>query len=110
MRSSAPLRLLVLLEHYFERELNFAFRLGGAGKEAEVGIRYRVVRLRRTLKRAKGCLVPGVEEVRSKVDTSSLFAEWKHLLQRQVRIGDMGRSKVIPGLTSKRVSTGVGEA
>ena len=43
MRSSAPLRLVVLLEHYFERELNFAFRLGGAGKEAEVGIRDRVV-------------------------------------------------------------------
>ena len=71
-----------LLEQYFERELNLAFRLSGAGKQAEVGIRYSVVRLRRTLKRAKGCLVPGIEEVRSKVDTSSLFAEWKHLLQR----------------------------
>jgi hypothetical protein len=37
--------LLVPLERYFERELNLAFGLGGAGKQAEVGIRYRVVGL-----------------------------------------------------------------
>lgn len=100
----------VLLERYLERELDLAFRLGRAGKEAEVGIRYSVVGLRRTLKRAKSSLIPGVEEVRSKDDSSSLFAEWKHLFQRQVRIGDMGRSKVIPGLISKCVGSRVREA
>jgi hypothetical protein len=37
--------LTVLLERNFERELNLAFGLGRAGKEAEVGIRYRIVGL-----------------------------------------------------------------
>jgi hypothetical protein len=83
IRSSALFgAVAVLLERYLERELDLAFRLGRAGKEAEVGIRYSVVGLRRTLERAKSCLIPGVEEVRSKDDTSLLFAEWKHLFQR----------------------------
>ena len=82
LSSALPVCWRFLLERYFERELDLAFRLGSAGKEAEVGIRYSVVGLRRTLKRAKGCLIPGVEEVRSKDDTSLLFAEWKHLFQR----------------------------
>ena len=73
---------VVLLEQYFQRELNLAFRLSSSRKEAEVGIRHSVVRLTPTLKRAKGCLIPGVEEVGSEVDTSPLFAEWKHLFER----------------------------
>ena len=80
--SSALPVLAALLERYLERELDLAFRLGGAGKQAEVGIRHSVVGLRRTLERPKGCLIPGVEEVRSKDDTSLLLAEWEHLFQR----------------------------
>ena len=72
----------VLLERYLECKLDLAFRLGRAGKETEVRIRHSIVGLRRTLERAKGCLIPGIEEVRSKDDTSLLFPEWKHFFQR----------------------------
>jgi hypothetical protein len=109
-QSSALLLFAVLLERYLERELDLAFRLGSAGKETEVGIRHRVVGLRRALERAKGCLIPGVEEVRPKDDTSLLFAEWKHLFQRQVRIGNVGRSEIISGLAPECVGSGVCEA
>jgi hypothetical protein len=68
---------LFWLERYFERELNLAFRLGSTRKEAEVGIGYGVIRLSGTLKRTKGRLVPRVEEVGPKDDTSPLFAKWK---------------------------------
>jgi len=54
--SSALATLALLLEVYFERELNLAFHLGGTRKEAKVGVRYGVIWLSRTLIGTKGRL------------------------------------------------------